>query len=244
MFDLFIKNDRRESISLDLFPLEALLLREKERYGINHREVGEAALRYWHFPDAIVQCQSFFGEGRRDSLSPLAMNCEMAGMLSSMIFQKSIDLNSMFTRIKELFNVDHDTISDIVVAAFDEVEEIAGSLKVEVNKDKDLLELMEKANRVLARLSEKLPLEPSSESSKGLPSFKGLDSERDRAAVEYTLQAVAHEIRNPLTSVGGFVKQLSKTMDSSCQGWQYMQVIIEETKKLEEALSRITRKVV
>lgn len=235
MFDLFIKN-ADGPISLELFPLEALLLREQEKYGVHHREIGETALRYWQFPETIVACQSFPVRDKKDKLPPLVMNCEMAGIISSMIFQESLELNSVFTRIDELFNVDHETIGDIVVSTFGEVEEIADSLRIEVNKDKDRLEIMEKANRVLARLSEQLPAPP-----KAMPSFQGLDAEQDRTAVQYALQAMAHEIRNPLTSVGGFVKQLSKTMDSSCQGWQYMQIIIEETRKLEQALSRMTR---
>jgi nitrogen-specific signal transduction histidine kinase len=55
------------------------------------------------------------------------------------------------------------------------------------------------------------------------------------------LQAVAHEIRNPLVSVGGFVKRLSKTVEPSSKAWDYVQIILEETRKLEEALAYMTK---
>ena len=111
---------------------------------------------------------------------------------------------------------------------------------MEVNKEKDLLEIMGKANRVLAHLSEQLAAEPPASPARGMPSFRDLSSVKNSDTVEHTLQAVAHEIRNPLVSVGGFVKKLSAVLDTSSQGWEYAQIILEETKKLEQALSRIT----
>jgi HD-like signal output (HDOD) protein len=238
-FDLFIK-DRDKDINLFLYPLEALLSAELERYGVNHREVGEAALGYWQFPETIIACQSFHPRDKKDKIPPLVMNCEIAGIISSMIFQKSFELNDVFKRIEELYGVDHEIISDIMISTFNEVEVIANSFRVEVNKDKDLLEIMEKANRALACLTEQISACQSISPECKMPSFKSLEGTKDRDTIHHTLQAVAHEIRNPLASVGGFVKKLSKTMDSSSESWGYMQIIIEETKKMEQALSRMT----
>jgi two-component system, sporulation sensor kinase E len=57
--------------------------------------------------------------------------------------------------------------------------------------------------------------------------------------VRYTLAAVEHEIRNPLTAVGGFVRMLAKTIDPTSYQGKYIKVILFETQKLEQALKGI-----
>jgi nitrogen-specific signal transduction histidine kinase len=54
-----------------------------------------------------------------------------------------------------------------------------------------------------------------------------------------TLQAVAHEIRNPLTAVGGFARRLAISLDPGSQPGKYAKVILEEALRLEEVLSRM-----
>jgi nitrogen-specific signal transduction histidine kinase len=112
---------------------------------------------------------------------------------------------------------------------------------VELNKQKDMLDIMEKANAALAALTDRLSAEKERAAAGGLQSFESLGREEDRKAVQHTLEAVAHEIRNPLTSVGGFVRRLASTLTPSSQGWEYAQIIIEETQKLEQALSRMSQ---
>ncbi len=241
LFDHFIKG-RDEMVKLDLYPLKSLLTFEKERYGIDHREIGEAALRYWQFPESIIMCQHLReGESEKDP-SPLCQSCEIARILSSIIFQESMSLNDMLIRVEKTYNLNHDVIVDVLFTTFDEVEEIAVDFSVDVNIGKDVLEILEKANKVLAELSERASRDQYSSPVNTLPTFQSLDIEKDQRTVKHTLDAVAHEIRNPLTTVGGFVKKLSSVLDSSSEGWQYMQIILEESKKLEQALSRMTRK--
>jgi two-component system, cell cycle response regulator len=237
LFDLLVKG-KDETVQLELYPLEPLLTFEKERFGIDHRDIGEAALRYWQFPESIIACQHLPGKGDIRKDTPLCLNCDMAGKLSSMIFQKSMELGDLFIDINNEYGLTHEFVSDTMIAIFCEVEEIADSFRVEVNREKDLLEIMEKANRVLASLSEQLSRDPHPASV--MPSFQSLNTVKSSDAVQHTLQSVAHEIRNPLVSVGGFVKKLSTMLDASSQGWEYVQIILEETKKLEQALSRIT----
>jgi len=60
--------------------------------------------------------------------------------------------------------------------------------------------------------------------------------------VTYTLQAVAHEIRNPLMSVGGFARKLSASLDPSSETGRYVNIILEEVARLEKTLSEMTKK--
>ncbi len=49
MFDLFIKG--KINHMPEPYPIENLLAWEKEQFGVDHREIGELALRYWKFPE-------------------------------------------------------------------------------------------------------------------------------------------------------------------------------------------------
>jgi PAS domain S-box-containing protein len=50
---------------------------------------------------------------------------------------------------------------------------------------------------------------------------------------------IAHEIRNPLTSVGGFARRLSKTIPGETKGKDYVNIIIAEVTRLEKILKNV-----
>lgn len=242
LFDLFPR-DECEHGGLDLYPLESLLSREKERYGVDHRQIGEAALRYWKFPESIVSCQRFHTMGAREETTPaLAMVCDVAREFSALMCQKGAELHAVFHIGEALFGLDHEDINDILITTLDQVEDIAGSLKLEVNRERDIIEVMEKANRALSRHSERLSMGRDSVSPSRLPSFHSLNEGNEKGTVvASTLQAVAHEIRNPLTALGGFARRLASTLDPHTEGGKYVRVILEETERLERALDEMTR---
>jgi hypothetical protein len=97
---------------------------------------------------------------------------------------------------------------------------------------------MEKANRALGDISEKMT--EFQDKGKTLPSFESVGEGGDLVA--HTLQAVAHEIRNPLMAVGGFAKKLAASLDPSSDGGKYVQVILAEATRLETALADMSRK--
>lgn len=54
LLDLKMRRDKDVRI-IELEPLEDLLQWEKDSYGVHHRQIGEAALKYWRFPDSLIQ---------------------------------------------------------------------------------------------------------------------------------------------------------------------------------------------
>ncbi|MCX5807191.1 MAG: HDOD domain-containing protein [Proteobacteria bacterium] len=238
-FDMFLKG-KDDCINLGIYPLESLLALEQEKHGINHREIGEIALQYWKFPDKIIECQRYYGQ-ERDATGPSGLSkiCRIAGKLSALICYKHIDFNEIFNTIVSYYGLDNETVYEVVISALDEVDEISKALQVSVEFDKDMTGLMEKANRALSDISEQLLNEKD---RGGLPSFDSLREKDGKTEdMAYALQAVAHEIRNPLTIVGGFTRRLAKTMDPSSDGWKYIEIILEETRRLEHALEEATK---
>jgi len=234
LFDLQIKFDA-EALPIKLEPLEELLAWERDRYGIDHRQVGEAALRCWKFPEIIVQCQLFYGQAALTQDAPLlAKIYELSRELSSLISQGSAGFHTPFNDAERFLGLNRDVINDILLATFDQVQDIADNLNVELNRERDLMEIMEKANKALSQISEKMPVYQEITGHVALPSFNSLDKRKD--IVEHTLQAVAHEIRNPLLAVGGFARKLATSLDPASKGGEYVRIILEEASRLEKAL--------
>jgi nitrogen-specific signal transduction histidine kinase len=108
-----------------------------------------------------------------------------------------------------------------------------------LNREKDLMNIMSKANAALNQISAKMGDAVGQEAQKPLPSFATLQPEG--RSVSNTLQAVAHEIRNPLLAVGGFAKRLASALDPASEGGKYASVILQEALRLEEVLSKMTK---
>ncbi len=240
LFDLRIKGDTEVSI-IELEPLEELLTWERDRYGMDHRQVGEAALKCWRFPDVIVQCQLFYGQAALSQDAPLlAKIYELSREFSHLMSQESAGFHTLFKKAERILGLDQDVINDILLATFDQVQDIADNLNVEVNKERDLMEIMEKANMALSQISGKISEYQEATDQVSLASFDSMDKRGD--IVEHTLQAVAHEIRNPLLAVGGFARKLATSLDTTSKGGEYVRIILEEALKLEKALHEMTKK--
>jgi len=242
-FDLFLK-DKEESLDIDSGSLTDLLQWELKKYGIDHRQVGEAALTFWNFPEDIIACQqSPESIMKSPDLPEIVRICELARALSRGMFLETRDFHYIYSQAEELLKIDQATMSEILISTFTQVEDIANSLNIEVNREKDLLLLMEKANQALSRISARISQgkeeegEPSGKND--LPSFESIEG--DDQIVTHTLQAVAHEIRNPLLAVGGFARKLSTTLDPDSKNGKYIQIILEEAKRLETALLEMTQ---
>jgi hypothetical protein len=235
--DLFIKKEEPGNI-LQMEPLEDLLSWERDKYGVDHRQIGEIALAFWKFPQNIINSQKVFTlASSPQEITPMTKLCELARSFSGVLYLENKEFHSLYEEAERSLGMKQDMISDILIATFDQVEEIASNLNVELNKDKDLMSVMEKANYALSLISEKLSGKENISSQKTLPSF---DSLQEKETVSFTLQAVAHEIRNPLLAVGGFAKKLSKSIAPGTEGNKYISIILEEAERLEKVLADMT----
>ena len=238
-FELYMKG-KEDVPSRGFYPLERLLAWETERFGINHREIGEIALKYWKFPDTIVTCQRVHQCDNQIELTAISRICSIAHDLSSLICQPDADFRNIFYAPAMHLGVGQDIINEAVITTLNEVNGIADTLKLEVESEKDTFLLLEKARDTLGRLSEQILQQQRNTETAELPSFETLRSrEGHKETIIYTLEAVTHEIRNPLTAVGGFARRLAKTMDPSSDNWRYVEAILEEAKKLEQSLNDI-----
>jgi signal transduction histidine kinase len=59
------------------------------------------------------------------------------------------------------------------------------------------------------------------------------------AALGEMAATVAHDIRNPLVSIGGFARRLKKLLTADDQGTRYAEIIIQEVDRLERTLDNV-----
>ncbi|MGA2223454.1 MAG: HDOD domain-containing protein [Syntrophobacteraceae bacterium] len=236
LFDMCIRG-RTNQFSLDLEPLEELLEKESACYGMNHREVGAAALRFWKFPDHIVACQEVHPENLDSNSSSLWAVCRLARLFSQVIVKETQAFASFYSEAEAGLGLSKENIHDAVFQTLAEVEKIAQGFKLQIDRQRDMIAILENANRALVRISQTVSRYPEERHEKNLPSFSSIDR-KDRS-VEDALQAVAHEIRNPLTAVGGFARRLAVSLDPESQSGKYARVILDEVLRLEKILSEM-----
>lgn len=234
-FDLLIK-DKDRDFMINLYPLEDLLKEEEQKYGINHRKIGETALKFWKLPERIVECQRIYPGSPYYSFTPLGCVCEIARQCSEFIIHKELDWDNFYEKAQKEYNLNQETLTEIMVESFKVVELIADGMKISIDRDKDIEFLMGRARESLRLISCRM----ESINNKNTPSFSTLKTSGSEEIITETLQAVAHEIRNPLTILGGFARRLEKILTPSSKEWSYVQQIIEESTRLETVLSTMT----
>ncbi len=230
-FDLFIKG-KRDSMP-GPFPFETLLEWEQEQFGINHRDIGHQALRYWNFPEIILACQdACLNEKRQDRIPPLALLCDAARRFSYLISENGAGWHVMFTEVETIYGIKSRVLAPLLVSAFNEVQEISETLDVHVSREGDLIKLLEKANFTLQKLTLTM--------AKWIFFvFEGKSRDGSEPMAQYSLterlQMVAFEIKKPVEIIREFIDNLVPSISHDSREWSHVKAITEEVKKVELA---------
>jgi HD-like signal output (HDOD) protein len=226
-------------------PLENVILWEEENIGINHRELGRLTLRHWHFPESIIEAQKTFGpQAFKEGSSDLGRLLEISRVCTQLFLGAEEDF-ALLKEIARLLKIDLDRLSEILSEVFFKVEEMARELRLQVNSNKDLLEVMEKANRALIKINGSLEenlgkIFDMYAKEAQLASANLREPNRDdKKNLEKAMDAVAHEIRNPLMVIGGFAQRLVKKSEEQANVVKYAELIARESHRLEEVLKEI-----
>lgn len=230
---IFNEQDRQRPFTVE--PLEKLLRWERKRYGLDHRQVGEAALTAWGFPERIIApVEEVDDLNALMDASGMARVCHTARMFSLLLCDQSCEFSTFFTAAESMLGMKHQVASDLVMVTFDEIRGLAPHLGVKLDMERDFMGLMKKAETVLGRLSESL--QGKGDHSLPLPTLGSTEKSR---GVLRALQAVAHEIRNPLMAVGGFSQKLATMLDPASKEGEYARIILEEGLRLEKTLTEM-----
>lgn len=224
-------------------PLEQVIRWEEAHLGLTHRELGRLTLQHWHFPEPIVEAQNIFGpEALKSSVSDLCRLMEIARICTQLFLGPEEDF-ALLKEIAGLLNMDLDHLSEILTEVFFKVEEMAREMRLQISSDKDLLEVMGKANRALIRINGslednlvKILNKRSQEDDQERSCGPDREGEEDQNSLAEAMEAVAHEIRNPLMAIGGFAQRLLKKGEDQVNVSQYAELIARESLRLEGVL--------
>jgi len=219
-------------------PLEELLEQENERFGINHREIGSHLMKRWNFPEHFVILQKYHRNilsKNGDNLFPKII--ELARMTTEAVFIKQENLYKVKKFAKEIMKIEHSQMDEIISSVFEKVNEMADQLRIHFDES-DMIDIMEKANRSLARINAMMEESISKALTVSVESKVDKRTE-DSDLIMTTLDAVAHEIRNPLTAIGGFAKRLAEFVHLHEKGRRYASIIEKESMRLEMVLKEI-----
>ncbi len=226
--------------------LEEVIAWEEENLGVNHREVGNLILQRWRFSKHLVEAQKYFGPEALEPDKPILCKIvELARRATKIVFGQAEDLYEVQQVVKTLLKLEPGAVNGILSETFDKVEDLAEQLRLEVDSQTDILMVMEKANQTLGRINSSIEtslqglLDHVSEYDRSLTQISEEMIQDRKDILQNTLDAVAHEIRNPLLAIGGFAKRLADEGEREDRGRQYAKIIAKESRRLEHTLSEI-----
>jgi len=227
-------------------PLERVLLWEETRFGIHHREVGGLILQRWRFSEELVACQRYFGDHALAPDTPILCRLvELARRATEVVFGATDTLYELHELARGLLSISKAQMDEILSSSFGKVEELGEQLRIAVDSQQDIITVMEKANQTLARLTASLDssieglVTQVREYDQSLSQLSRAAALHRQETLNNTLDAVAHEIRNPLLSIGGFAQRLARHATEETRAQEYAGIIAQESRRLEQVLQEI-----
>ncbi len=227
-------------------PLEEILSWEEHNFDLNHRQVGHFVLKRWGFPEAITETQKHFGPNALAPDQPvLARVLEFARLATQVFFNERQQFDILREKAPVL-DLQYDQIADTLCTTFANVAEIAQHFQLKVDPAQDMVEVIEKANRTLVKMNDSL--QTNLGKAMDLLSKQAYQGERvlmrtmhdQQRTVGNVLDAVAHEIRNPLMAIGGFAQRLAREVEGCSQSSRYLTIIIQEAERLQQVLREVS----
>lgn len=215
--------------------LEEQLAWERSAWDLDHRQVGREVLLRWGLPSLLVDCQEPVSLEYQGPPT-LAAVADFARRGAEAFFVPAGDLEAIHRLAQRRLGLGQGAASQLLVESLADAGEAASALEIDLDHQADLLEVMEKANQAIVRLNRSV--EPYVQR---IMQEDHDDLEAQERTVVNTLEAVVHEIRNPLMSVGGFARRLAQKIAQGGQVDRYAEAIVSEAARLDEVLAEMAK---
>ena len=111
----------------------------------------------------------------------------------------------------------------------------------DITERKQAEEALRKAHNQLQKFSSELEKKVQERTEELTQKNNQLVEAERLAALGKMANRVAHELRNPLTAVGGFARRINEKTAVGDPNKKYLQMIVEEVVTMESKVSEITR---
>jgi len=217
--------------------MSACIESERDGLGLDHKQVGAAVLRRLGFPEHMAATQLDLFSGRDCNEIPvLSRICGLGDLFSDLFLGEEEDILYFLEYSSAYLGADQEVMGDILIAVLDMMRNIADKLLIEVDMQKGLSDLLRKASQHYLYLAHAAAAKNGRNPAE-LPSLETLDVRTASHAIE----ALAHEIRNPLMVVGGFAKRLVSALNPTSREREYAEIILKEGLRLEEVFKQVRR---